>query len=222
MRTLEELLSDEPAWPLVQRWIAEATNAVEVLSPRDPQRGAALTDLQVTTRSTLGAVVYESGGLLVDGGWLRVLGSGNPRLPRSVPGWNQIAWSEPGQGDGLLLVADDVLGGFFALNGGALDGELEHVHYFAPDTLEWESLERGYTDFLAWAFKGDLDQYYEGQRWSRWQEEVARLPGDEAFSFYPPLSTAGPSVAERTRSAVPVAELLGLQLEMRGKLGSHG
>jgi hypothetical protein len=221
MRPLEELLSDDPAWPLVQQWIGDAANKVEVLPARDPQRATALTELQVTTRSTMGAVVYETGGLLVDGGWLRILGSGHPRLPRSVPAWNRIAWSEPGQGDGVLLVADDVLGGFFALNGGALDGELEHVHYFAPDTLEWESLERGYTDFLAWAFKGDLAQYYEGQRWSGWEEEVAALPGDEAFSIYPFLWAAGPPIAERARKPVPVAELLEAQLEMRGQSASR-
>jgi len=54
MRTLEELLEqDEPAWPMVQEWIGDAKNHVEVLSPRDT-RGDSLVALPVTTRSPLG------------------------------------------------------------------------------------------------------------------------------------------------------------------------
>jgi len=45
-------------------------------------------------------------------------------------GWNQ------GKPAGLLLVADDVLGGFYALNGGAFGSEsLGKIFYFAPDNL---------------------------------------------------------------------------------------
>jgi hypothetical protein len=88
-RPLHELLNtDEPAWPLVRSWLGEATNYVEALPPSDPARAEALLATQVTTRSPLGAVIYETGGLLVDHGWLRVLGSGHPRLPRTLPAWN--------------------------------------------------------------------------------------------------------------------------------------
>jgi hypothetical protein len=81
-RELRELVNqDEPAWPLVQKWISEATNPVEVL-PTGPVRSEALLATQVTTRSPMGAIIYETGGLLVDHGWVRVLGSGHPRLPR--------------------------------------------------------------------------------------------------------------------------------------------
>lgn len=74
---------------MVQQWLAEATNAVEVLPPPDDAtRDLALLATQVTTRSPMGAVIYESGGILVDYGWLRILGSGHPRLPRSLPEWN--------------------------------------------------------------------------------------------------------------------------------------
>jgi hypothetical protein len=70
MRTLHELLNTaEPAWPLVQSWLREATNALEVLPPSDPARAEALVATQVTTCSPIGAVIYETGGLLVDHGW---------------------------------------------------------------------------------------------------------------------------------------------------------
>ena len=42
-----------------------------------------------------------------------------------------------------LLVADDVLGGFFAINGGAFAGEAGNVFYYAPGSGEWEDCENG-------------------------------------------------------------------------------
>ena len=88
-RPLSELLAvDEPAWPLVQQWIAEATNLVDVLPCDSQAREKSLLDVQMTVRSPMGAIVYQSGGLLVDHGWIRILGSGHPRLRRSLPAWN--------------------------------------------------------------------------------------------------------------------------------------
>lgn len=121
MRMLSELISEDDAWAQVEAWLLAATNLVEVLPAEEAARAAALVEVQVTTHSTMGAVVYHSGGLLVDGGWLRILGSGHPRLPRSLSGWNRrIAGESKTAPEGFYLVADDVVGGFFALDGGAL------------------------------------------------------------------------------------------------------
>src|SRR5438067_305284 len=110
-RILQELLNTtEPAWPLVCNWIKEATNPTEILPASDPARGEALVAAQVTTRSPMGAIIYETGGLLIDQNWLRVLGSGHPHLPRSLPQWNHgRSWIEPGTSPPFLLVADDVV-----------------------------------------------------------------------------------------------------------------
>ena len=134
-RTLAELTTtDEPAWPLVQGWIAQAKNQVEVLPPADT-RGDTLVGLHVTTRSPMGAIAYETGGILVDHGWVRLLGSGNPRLPRDIVGWNRERGVPLDRGaPPFLLIADDVVGGFFALDGGAW-GTPHHIHYFTPNTL---------------------------------------------------------------------------------------
>ena len=86
MRALSELIDrKEPAWPLVQQWIAEATMLVEVL-PADPAAGdAALYATQVTTRSPMGAIAHNAAGIFIDNGWLRVLGSGkHQRIQRSL------------------------------------------------------------------------------------------------------------------------------------------
>jgi hypothetical protein len=76
-------------------------------------RCEALIVTQVTTRSPMGAVVYETGGLLIDHGWIRVLGSGHPRLPQSLPDWNQGRTRRANEEIlGFYLIADDVLGAF--------------------------------------------------------------------------------------------------------------
>ena len=59
-------------------------------------------------------------------------------------------------------------GGYFALNGGGLDGTPGNVFYLPPDTLEWEDCEKGYGDFLHWALVGDLQLYYYNLRWQNW------------------------------------------------------
>lgn len=155
MRPLSELLNvDEPAWPLVQQWISEAKNDIGVLPP-PADSGHELELAQVTVRSPMGAIVYHTGGLFIDHGWLRILGGGHPRLPRTLMGWNSgRTVQNSGEQSGFLLIADDVLGGFFAINGGALGPDVRNIYYFAPDALRWESLERGYTGFLTFCFRG--------------------------------------------------------------------
>src|SRR5882724_4909241 len=123
LKTLQELINrDDPGWPLVQNWISEAANPVEILPPPDDtKREQSLVASQVTTRSSMGAIIYESGGILVDHGWLRILGSGHPRLPRSLPDWNfGRSYVIAGEQPRFLLIADDVVGGFFAIDGGGL------------------------------------------------------------------------------------------------------
>lgn len=207
-------MTDHPAWPEVRGWVAEATNSVEVLPVDGSARDSALLKLQVTTRSPMGAIVHETGGLLVDGGWLRILGSGHPRLPRTLPGWNEgRTWHKADAPPPCLMVADDILGGLFAINGGGLAGKPGNVHYFAPDTLGWEDLEMGYSDFVWWALKGNLAEFYESFRWPDWEREVASLGGDQAFSFFPFLWADGPHIAERTRGVVSMNEVFHLHLE---------
>ncbi|HVX91562.1 MAG TPA: DUF2625 domain-containing protein [Candidatus Paceibacterota bacterium] len=224
MRPLEELVeTQDPAWPLVQSWIETASNAVNVLPVDRDKADAALVQLQVTTRSPMGAIVHHTGGLLIDHGWLRVLGSGSQRLPRSLPDWNaQIVRSPAGAPPPFLLIADDILGGFFAIDGGGLTGAPGKVHYFAPDSLDWQNLGSSYSDFIRFLLSGDLERFYQGTRWPAWPDELADLPGDRGLSVYPFLWAKGPAIAERSRRAVPLAELWNLQQDIRRQMRGAG
>lgn len=119
--------------------------------------------------------------------------------------------------DAGLVVAHDVLGGVFALNGmdpGAVGrpGEVGEVVYFAPDALGWEALGAGYSAWLSWMLAGNLEGFYEGVRWPAWREEVSGLHAREGLSVYPPLWSAEGrrDLEAASRRRVPMAELLGL------------
>jgi hypothetical protein len=218
VRTLEELIDhDDPSLPLIEEWVEDASSTVEMLPAERVPAEATLHALQVTTRSALGGLAYHTGGILVDDGWLRILGGGSPRMPRTLASWNQIG--EPKvRFPGAMLVGDDVLGGFFAIDGGAFGGKPGHVWYLAPDTLDWECLDRGHTDWLHWALTADIADFYDTMRWPGWEAEVAALAPTHAIHVVPPLWAEGPPIGERSRRAVPVEELWNLHLQFRQQL----
>ena len=203
MRSLRELVDiDDPAWPLLEGWFAASPRTVEVLPPSGER---ALLELQVTTRSVLGALAFESGGLAVDHGWLRILGGGHGELPSLAPG------------AGHVTVAYDVLGGGFAINGGSLpDVVVGHVGYFGPDTLGWLDTGMGHGGFVEWALVGDLPEFYSDLRWAGWETEVAHLALGQGLSVFPPLWSAEAleDMAGTSRRAVPFAEILAFRDEM--------
>ncbi len=221
MKNLRELINrEEPAWELIQNWLKDATNTYEILEKDMKRAEEELLHAQVTTRSILGAVIYETGGILIDSSFIRILGSGSERLDRAVMKWNEgKTYQNLGEQIGYLLVADDIVGGYFAINGGALSGRIGNIFYLAPDTLEWEDLECGYSEFLYWAFTGNLDLFYENVRWRGWKEEMNNINANQTISFYPFLFTKeGKDINKSERKIIPVEESYRLSIEMKKAL----
>ncbi|MBA9002305.1 DUF2625 family protein [Thermomonospora cellulosilytica] len=228
IRSVAELTDvPTPAWPAVREVFADARAPVEVL-PVSPDAGAsALYRLQVTTRSVLGALAFHTGGVLVDHGWVRVLGGGHPG--RGLPGLPDAAGfpDDPAQVNGpppALLVGYDVLGGRFEINGHdpaatGRPGDPGQLCYFAPDTLEWEPLTvGGHAAWLEWLVSGHLGRFYEGLRWNGWEDDVAALPLDHGIAVYPFLFTEeGSDIDATTRRPAPIAELFSWQNEMAAR-----
>jgi hypothetical protein len=205
MRPLSELVDNtDPGIVLIRQWIAAGANLCEMLPPSG-DRADVLVRTQVTTRSTLGGIVYDTGGILIDHGWLRFIGSGHPKFTRNLPDWNA------NRAQGFLLVADDAVGGFFAINGGALGPDVKNVYYWAPDSLDWEPLGFGFTDFFVWTLSERLGEFYETLRWPTWREDVARITADQCFAFYPFLWSEEGSIEQSERSAIPITEAFGVR-----------
>lgn len=220
---LGDLVSTDSAMPVVRSWIAGATRSVEIL-PVDRRRAeGVLVDVQCKTSTPMGAIAYETGGLVIDR-WLRVLGGGGPRMDGDLARWNggkdrPLIKAQ----DRALIVAHDAIGGFFALNGGGFRGDLGEVFYFAPDSLHFEPIDMGYADWLEAMMSGESQNFYAENRWDGWEREVATLSPDEGLSIYPPLWARESRPIERTtRKAVPMAELWhsqwGMQQQMDQRL----
>jgi hypothetical protein len=120
----------------------------------------------------------------------------------------------------MVIVADDAIGGVFAINGGALGPERGHVFYFAPERLAWEDMEVGHAQFVRWAIDGDLATFYGKWRWPGWEAEVEALDPDRMIYLYPPPWTAeGKDPARVHRRSVPALELCRLQFDVAAQLG---
>ncbi|MGI5131367.1 DUF2625 family protein [Pseudonocardia sp. CA-107938] len=197
------------SWPEVQSLIEEAPYPVTVL-PTDAARGAdQLARLGLGTWSWLAAVVQNSGGLLVDHGWLRVLGAGTAELP----GVADVA--EPG--GGRLTVAYDVLGGRFDWMEN--DEGAPTIRYFGPEDLIWDDLGAGYGDWLESVLRGGLTTFYSAVRWPGWEQEVAAVPLDKGIHTWPPpWSTEGADLSAVSRRAISFAELVSFHEEMARQL----
>jgi hypothetical protein len=116
------------------------------------------------------------------------------------------------------VVGHDVLGGRFEVNGAdpaqlGRPGNPGEVCYFAPDTLEWESLGAGHGAWLSWIAGGGTAQFYESLRWPGWQAETRALPLSHGITVYPFLWSreAHQNLAATTRSPAPISELFSLQ-----------
>ncbi|KAF2517020.1 DUF2625 domain-containing protein [Flavobacterium foetidum] len=220
MRSIKELSSPDTGWKTVKEWIDNAKNKVEVLPAETQKASDALYQTQAPASTALGAVVYKTGGILVDNGWIRILGSGSPKLNRSLPEWNKGKATKTGEKAAFLLVADDALGGFYLLNYGGLGKDIDKMYYFSPDNLQYEPLEISYAEFLLFCFNNDLDKYYEGSRWEGWKTEILKLEGDKVFNFYPFLwSEEASDINKTSRKIIPVEEQYGFNVEIKKQMG---
>ena len=226
VRELRELIDvDDPAWPHLQDLFAGASTSVDVLELPDPATGeATLSRLQVSARSSLGALALHCAGVVVDDGWLRVLAGGGAGLPDLATANDLIG---PGVKPGVnrattshLVIAFDVLGGSFAVNGGGLEAEPDEICYFAPDSLTWLPLGViGHSGFLAWALNGGLDETFAQLRWPGWQAEARAAEPDQAIAVYPPLwSDEGQDIGAAHRGAVSLTELVASHHESADQL----
>lgn len=156
----------------------------------------------------LGALALHTGGVLVDHGWLRMLGGGAP--PMKLAEANGLDGHDA-RVTGRMLVAFDVLGGRFELNFGALEGETGEVCSFAPDSLDWMPMGFGFSAFVSWSMTQALSRFFEELRWSGWEAEVTPLTVDRGIHpFPPPFTREGRDLGSVSRRVVPVAELFSL------------
>lgn len=218
-RTLKELTEVvDSAWPEVAAWLDASTVSVQQLAS-DPNRSASVLErLQVTLRSALGAQAFHTGGVFLDHKWLRLLGSGSGQLPLDIVSLTERLgfWPSVDESPTAVVFAVDVLGGVFAINGGAFGQEgAGNVFYFSPDELAWENLNQGHSAFVQLMLEGRIGAFYESLRWNGWEEESQAVAGDKTLCIAPPLWSVESRPIEKTRRAiVPLNETLDLHFNV--------
>lgn len=118
----------------------------------------------------------------------------------------------------MFIVATDVVGGLFAINISRYDEGNNDIWYFAPDTLEWESLEMQYNDFVSWALNGNVDDFYQSMRWENWRKECQSISFDDAFLIYPFLWAKECNLETVSKKIVPMDEIISLNFDYMVKL----
>lgn len=217
MRTLPDLLDEtDPALPLLRGWAEQAGDGSAVLHPPlDPLRAETLVALQVTTRSVLGAVAYETGGVTAGDGFVRLFGSGSDRSLLGVA--RTVGCPLDGERPDVIVVGDDALGGLFALNGGRFGpGEPGGVFHLPADDTVWIPLGSGYADFVRWCLTGDLAEVYGPLAALDAFTARPRPRFDETYAFYPFLWTQEARDHRPTVSLVSAEESLRLRIALCG------
>ncbi|MGW4244792.1 DUF2625 family protein [Nocardia sp. NPDC004722] len=221
VRPLQALIdTDDPAWPELDQKFTTTDVPIAVLPVEQARAHDALFRLQVSARSVLGALVLHTGGLLIDHGWLRILGGGHGGLPdvatmSAAP--HPTTDTDP---PGALIIAIDVLGGMFAINGGALPGKPGGICHFGSETLTWQPIGGTHSSFIDWVLSGGMNGFYADLRWDSWAAEIQDLPPDHGLSIYPPLWSAQgrTDIAATSRRPCPLLELTDLHLETAAQL----
>lgn len=175
-----------------------------------------INKLKISTKSVLGSVIYNTSGIVIDN-WIRILGSSNDEF-RGVTSYNKV--NSDGVANniaGLLIIADDIVGGVFAINAGKFSDGIGEVWYFAPDTLEWESLEMKYSEFIAWTITGNTDKFYNTFRWIGWREISKKVKLNEGILIYPYLWSNEINIETASKKIVPIDEISNLNFEYSRK-----
>lgn len=180
----------------ILKCIEESSKWINVLPRQDERLVSIKNQYSINEESTLGAIIYNTGGITVDG-WIRLYGAGELDFYER----NQIFPYDE------IVIGEDILGGLFIIM------ENGNIAYFAPDTLEIEDMEISLGQFVYWCLQGDTDTFYIDYRWDNWEEEVKKLSLDCGMSFYPYLWTEADSLEERYREPIPMKELIGIQME---------
>ena len=122
--------------------------------------------------------------------------------------------------EGLSLIAHDIVGGLFAVDISRFEPDKSDVWYFAPDTLEWESMGMQYESFIVWLSRGNLDGFYSSMRWQGWEKDCESVLVDQGILLYPFLWAKECDIETASKKVVPMTEIIGMNFDLAKKINS--
>lgn len=192
IKPLSELTKNQQkGWDVISQWSSNGKNKIEILPKDNLRADSVLFKTQLSASSPIGAVVFGCGGILIEDGWIRILGSGCKQFDRSISDWNKGKSSVKFKDQSsYLLVGDDIIGGIYGMKTSGIDEiGIGKIYYFGPNSLRWEATGLSYTGFINFCFSGNLESFYGDFHWSGWNEEIKKLNCNQVISCYPLLWT---------------------------------
>ena len=171
-KTAEELIypAEDQRWPIVEDALKKARRPAVAYLATEEEGTAALVAVQVTNRSTIGAVVSETRGISLNHGWVWVLGAGEG----GIADLNNI--EDPAAVYPLkLLVGYDAIGGRLYMNTGFDEPTLGDIYYQPPHSDDLWGLGIGYTAWFMRTKDQALNRFYKGRRPRNWKELGGQL-----------------------------------------------
>jgi len=180
----------------IQDDIEKSTKIVNILSSDEYIKNILKKTYEINSTSLLAVLLENTGGIIIDN-WIRFYGTGEVNFVSR----NSLFPFEN------IVIAEDILGGLFVYL------ENGNIGYFAPDCLELEDMEIGFSQFLYWCLHGDTDTFYKDYRWKDWQKDILNLKNSEGIAFYPFLWAEAESLESRSRKIVPIDEIIRLEFD---------
>lgn len=161
--------------------------------------------------SLLGTLLRKSDGMVLDRGWIRILGLTSQACGRTLAGWNDpLGWRREwgGMAEAMLVFADDPAGNQFGINLG-MDGQGNwQVYRGCPVERTWTSLERTFGQWFHAVLADEHGAWYPEEDWARFQVllEEQRATAAECWAAEPPLSQGGSWTTSAVR-CVPASQV---------------
>lgn len=182
-------------WSSVKNEFLNSTNSIEIFEKDN------VTDKYNTIME---AIVNNTDSIVINK-YLRLLGSGKS-LYENIFSFNLEV--ERAFGEKNYIVAYDAFGGFFSTKG--------TIHYFAPDTLEWEDLEMNYNEFVKWVLSENLSGFYSSFLWDKSEDMLNNLKLGQGILIYPYLWAKECNINTAVKKLVPYKEILEINAEFYG------
>lgn len=119
-----------------------------------------------------------------------------------------------------ILVANDIFGGLFCINGQELKENNETIWYFAPDLLEWMDLELNYFDFIKSISSANFEIFYKDFIWKSFYNELNNVKYNQGVFVYPFLWSKECEINSAEKNIISISEIISLNFKFMKDLNS--
>ena len=208
-------MNNDTLWNEIKEMIDSSELDVQLFDGKKTVGERIVKLLSLNENTSLAKVILNSAGMIVNN-CIRILGQGNDNI-QSIENVNVVKTGLPTRIEGMLIVGLDIFGGVFAMNTIEIDNSIGDIYYFAPDTLDWESMGVKYSQFLAWALSKNIDEFYQSMQWNGWNEIAKQADFNQAILVYPFLWSKEVNINTATKNIVPFDELFALNMKYRNQ-----